>query len=154
MNSSGYTLTESVLIISIIGILGASAAPRFFAANETDTRFYRQDLLSSLRHARRLAVASRCPVQVDFSASGFELLQRSSCDSGTYSQDVFDPGDGSPGYSQTAPSGIAVSSTLDPLYFDALGRLVDGSNQPTDATITVGTLTIDAYGESGFSDAP
>ncbi len=151
---AGYTLTEAVLIISIIGILGAVAAPRFLGPNEADLQFFRQDVLSALRYGRKLAVASRCPVQVDFSSSSYELLQRANCESGGYSQDVFDPATGVSGFSQSAPSGVTLSSTLDPLYFDALGRVVDASDATTDVTISVGALTISARGESGFINAP
>ena len=151
---SGFTLTEAVLIIAIVGILGAAAAPRFLGPNEADLRFFQQDTLSAMRYARKLAVASRCPVQIDFTTGGFELRQRAACRTGSYTQAVFDPATGESGFSQTAPSGIALSSTLDPLYFDALGRVVNASDVPTDATISVGALTINARGESGFINAP
>lgn len=153
-STRGYTLTEAVLIIAIIGILGAAAAPRFLGQNEAESRFFQQDVLSALHYARKLAVASRCTVQVDFSSGGYELMQRSACSSGSFTQPVYDPATGESGFNQSTPSGVTLSSTLDPLFFDPLGRVVDSLDVPTDATISVGSLTIDARGESGFVNVP
>lgn len=150
----GFTLTETVLLISIIGILSVTAAPRFMDLAATDARIFHRETLAALRYARKLAVASHCPVEFDFTSSGFGVLQRLSCTSGAYSQAVFDPTSGAPGYSETAQNGVTLTSSLDPLYFDALGRVVDGSNVATDVTVSVGGLGINALGESGFIYAP
>ena len=150
----GFTLTETVVIISLIGILSVTAAPRLMDASATDTLVFRRETLSALRYARKLAVATHCPVQVDFTSSGYAMLQRTSCDTGLYSQAVFDPATGLPGYAGTAPSGVSVSSTLDPLYFDALGRVVNASAAATNATVSIGGLGITAVGETGFIYVP
>lgn len=150
----GFTLTETVVLISLIGILSVTAAPRLMDASTTDTLVFHRETVSALRYARKLAVATHCPVQVDFSSTGFSVFQRASCDSGLYSQAVFDPATGAAGYSGTAPTGVAVTSTLDPLYFDPLGRVVNASSVATDAAVGIGSLGITAVGESGFIYVP
>ncbi len=150
----GFSLTEMVLLISIIGILSVSAAPRFLDATSKDARFFHRETLAALRYARKLAVASHCPVEFDFTSSGYALMQRASCDSGTWTQVVFDPASGSSGYTGDTPSGITVTSSLDPIYFDTLGRAVDSSDAPTDVSVSVGGLAITALGESGYIHVP
>ena len=150
----GFSLTETILLISIIGILGVSAAPRLLDLGTTDARIFHRETLAALRYARKLAVSSHCSVEFDFTTSGFGVLQRSSCSSGSYSQTVFDPATGVAGYSATGPDGITLTSTLDPLYFDALGRVVDSTGTATDVTISIGGIGITALGESGFIYVP
>ncbi len=151
---AGFSLTEAVLLIAIIGIIGVTAAPRFLDLSATDARFSHRETLAALRYARKLAVASHCSVEVDFTSSGFSLLQRSSCTSGSYTQAVFNPATGAPGFTATMPGSVALSSSLDPLYFDALGRVTDASNTATNVTISIGGLGISAAGESGFIYVP
>lgn len=150
----GFSITEMVLLISIIGIVGATAAPRFLDSTSKDARFHHRETLAALRYARKLAVASHCPVQFDFTSGGYVLLQRASCDSGAYTQAVFDPASGAAGYTGTTPAGVSVSSSLDPIYFDRLGRVVDGSDAPTDVNVTIGGIAISALGESGYIHVP
>lgn len=154
VSSGGFTLTETVVLISLIGILSVTAAPRLMDASATDTIVFHRETVSTLRYARKLAVATHCPVQVDFTSTGYSVLQRASCDSGSYTQAVTDPAEGTSGYSGSAPSGVAVTSTLDPLYFDALGRVVDGTFAATDVTVGIGSLGITAVGETGFIYVP
>ncbi len=147
---NAYTLTESILTITLIGIIGVSAVPRFLDASSSDLYFFQNEMINALRYAKKVAVASRCTVQVDFAGSDFDLMQQSSCDSGAFSQDLVDPSSGSFGYNGSAPAGVSISSTLDPLYFDALGRIVDSTGAATDVTITIGSLAITGTGESGL----
>ena len=143
-----------VLLISIIGILGATAAPRFLDSSTQDALFHHRETLHAMRYARKLAVASHCPVEFDFTATGYRLMQRASCDSGAYSQAVFDPASGALGYTGTAPSGLTITSSLDPVYFDELGRSTNASGTPTDVSISIGGNAIAALGESGYIYAP
>lgn len=150
----GFSLTETVLLISIIGIMAVTAAPRFMDVGGTDSRIFHRETLAALRYARKLAVASHCSVQFDFTSNGFGVLQRGSCDSGTYTRAVFHPTTGAAGYTDTGPAGTSLTSSLDPLYFDALGRVVNSSGVATDVTISVDGIGITALGESGFIYVP
>jgi prepilin-type N-terminal cleavage/methylation domain-containing protein len=154
IGTRGFTLTELVLTLSIIGILSVAAAPRFLDVSTTDAQFFHREVIGALRHSRKLAVATNCPVQFALTVSGFTIRQRASCDSGSYTQPVFDPATGASGFSGTAPSGASFSSTLDPLYFDPLGRTVNSAGDATDVTITISGLGISAIGESGLIYEP
>lgn len=66
MNSKqlGFTLIELILVIVIMGVLATFAAPRFVNQSDFDARGFRDELLSSIRYAQKLAIASQCEVQV------------------------------------------------------------------------------------------
>ncbi len=148
--TSGFTLVELVIVLTILGILFAVGAPRFFSRSEFHERFFFQDSLAALRYAQKLAVASGCEVQVTFTASDYALAQRASCQAGAFSQAVPNPGTGEPTYTEQAPSGTALASSVNPMVFDGLGRALDASLTVADATVTVGAHSISVVGETGF----
>ena len=108
--TSGVTIVELVIVLVILGILSAVAAPRFFSRSGFHERFFFQDSLAALRYAQKLAVASGCEVQVTFSASDYALAQRASCQSGAFSQAVPNPGTGGASYTNQAPSGVSTGT--------------------------------------------
>ena len=59
-SDDGFTLTELVVTIAILGALALVSAPRFFGAREFDDRFFFDDTWNALRHAQKLAVATGC----------------------------------------------------------------------------------------------
>jgi MSHA pilin protein MshC len=148
--SKGFTLVELVITILLVGILAAVGGSRFMVIGDFNERFFLDETLGAIRYAQKLAVVTGCTTQVDFSASGFSVEQRASCASGSFTQSVPHPGNGSPTYTGVAPNGISVSSDVDPLAFDALGRALDGSTT-SDASITVGSRSIAVAGETGFA---
>ena len=154
--SDGFTIVELVVVIVLIGTLGVVAGPRFFGTGGYDESFFRNDTLSAVRYAQKLAVATGCQVQVAFTANSYSLkLQDGTpCAGSIFTTDVRHPGTGAIGFSNTAPNGVSVSSDISPLYFDALGRAMDTAENVTDATITVGALQVLVVGESGFVYAP
>jgi len=150
----GFTLTELVTTLSLIGILSAVAAPRFFSLREFSGSFFFDETLSGLRYAHSLAVATGCEVQVDFTTSSWVARQRAGCDLGTFSAEVLDPVSGSPGFRGSAPEGVPVGSSVDPIIFDALGRVLDTSGAIRDVVVTVDARSIEISGESGFLREP
>jgi len=148
--TAGVTLVELVLVLVIVGILSAVAAPRFFSRSGFHELFFFHDSLSALRYAQKLAVASGCEVQVTFTASDYALAQRVSCQTGAFSQAVPNPGTGEATYTNQAPSGTALASSVNPIVFDGLGRALDASLTVADAMVTVGAQSINVVGETGF----
>lgn len=116
-------------------------------------RAHRQ-ALSDLRYAHQLSTASGCPVQVDFTSTSYTLTQRSGCRSGSFSQAVIDPTTNQSPYLVTAPSGVTITSTVDPLVFDTLGRTTTTAGIVATATISVGGRALEAIGETGLVRAP
>ena len=148
--TAGVTLVEMVLVLVILGILSALAAPRFFSRSGFQESFFFQDSLAALRYAQKLAVASGCQVQVTISASDYVLVQRASCQTGAFDQPVANPGTGEAAYTNQAPSGTPLASSVNPIIFDSLGRALDASLSVADATVTVGSQSIEVVGETGF----
>jgi prepilin-type N-terminal cleavage/methylation domain-containing protein len=155
-NQSGFTLIELVMVIIILGILAATAIPRFLDRSVTDERFFYEDTLAGLRHAHKLALSSGCAVQFEFDADGFELLQNdqacfNAASSADYSLNVYRPS-GEDNYHVTnLPDGVFLGSTTNTLIFNSEGQVTsDGSSVINSTTVTVGDRTILIEGETGF----
>jgi type II secretory pathway pseudopilin PulG len=147
-------LVEVITVLAILGIVALVAAPRFFRSAEFHARFFRDDVRAALAHAQALAVASGCEVEFAISGSSYHLRQRSACTSGAFSREVASPSTGQPPFSATAPSGVTLSASVNPVRFDALGRVLDAGGSVTDVTLSVGGQSVSAVGETGFVHAP
>ena len=155
-SSQGFTMVELIVVMVLIGTIGVVLGPRFFGQTGFNERFFRNDALSAIRYAQKLAVATGCQVRVSFTANSYSLkLQDGTpCAGSSFTTDVIHPGSGDSSFSNTAPNGVTVSSDVSPLTFDGLGRALNSSGTVTDATITVGSLQALVVGESGFAYAP
>jgi len=154
LRRTGFTVIELVVLISIIGIIGAVAAPRFLALSEMESARAHRQALSDLRFAQQLSSSSGCPVQVDFSVGSYTLTKRTNCRSGAFTLAVIDPVSNMPPFVIVLPSGIAITSTVDPLVFDALGRTTNTAGVVSNASITIGTRALQAIGETGLVRVP
>jgi len=152
--SAGFTLVETVVLIVILGIVAVSVAPRFVSVTDMDGSRAHTQARDDLRYARQLAATSGCPIQVDFTATGYVLTQRNACRSGAFSRAVVDPVTNAGTFAITVPSGVAVSSSVDPLVFDALGRATNASGTPTTANIRIAGRPLEAVGETGLIRVP
>lgn len=153
----GFTLVELVVVIIIIGIVGGAMGTMFIDRDDYDQRFFYDDVLTALRYAQKLAIATGCDTGVDFTASGFAVYRRASCTSGALTSTVTHPGKDpsrsvqSDTYQNTnLPSGLSLSSTVDPVVFDTLGRAKTSGGTVSNVTVTVGSRTVTVIGETGF----
>jgi MSHA pilin protein MshC len=99
-------------------------------------------------------VASGCEVEFSISGSTYRLRQRSACSSGAFSAEVTSPATGQAPFAGTAPAGVALSASVNPFRFDALGRVRSGGGAVSDVSLTVGSRSFTAVGETGFVHAP
>lgn len=155
----GYTVVELVVVMVLMGILAASAMPRFFEVSRFDEMGYADSLLGALRYAQKLALASRCDTRVAITSSGYALYQRElaapTCQSGhanpinELTRPVSRPGGAT--WSGSTPTGVAVEA-LD-IYFDSQGRprfTVSGSLLDDFEDFDVGSRTVTLEPDSGL----
>lgn len=150
----GFTLVETVVLIVILGIVAVSAAPRFASLSALDAARAHQQTRDDLRYARQLASTSGCPIRVDFTGAGYVLDQRTACRSGSFSRPVLDPATNTAPFAIALPTGLAITSTVDPLVFDERGRATDAGGNAIDADIRIGSLRLEAVGETGLVRVP
>ncbi len=151
---TGFTLVELVMVIIMLGILSASALPKFFDKNTFAERAFFDDTLNAVRYAQKLAVATGCNVKVSISSDRYtltRLVDYSSAlctNSATGSLAVFNPSSGIGSYSGSE-SGVTLTSSVPSFNFDALGTA------STDAILTVaGSKVINVIAETGYVYAP
>lgn len=147
---AGFTLPELMLVLVFVAVLAAVGGPRLFSASAFRADVYRDEVRAALAHAQKRAVASGCEVQIAIDASGYALSQRSGCTGPVFDLDVPHPAGGGGAYAGPAPDGVFLTSTVNPIVFDALGRAHDAGGTIADATVTVGSSQIHAVGETGF----
>lgn len=154
LGSPGFTLVEAVVLISILGILGAVAAPRFLSLRELEAARAHRQALSDLRYAQHQAAGSGCPVEVDFEPGSYRMRQRSTCRTGAFERELVDPATRVAPFVVVLPEGVTLSASVDPIVFDALGRLTLSDGTITNLLIQIGDRSLEGVGETGFVRAP
>ncbi|MFZ3219220.1 MAG: prepilin-type N-terminal cleavage/methylation domain-containing protein [Rhodoferax sp.] len=69
----GFTLTELIMVMVLVGVLAVVAAPRIFNTNDFNGRGFHDETLAMLRYAQKTAIAQRRTVCVTFGASTLTL---------------------------------------------------------------------------------
>ena len=68
ITQKGFTLVELVTTMLLLGILSATALPKFFSVSGYQQQVFFDDTLAAVRFAQKLAVATGCNVQVSIAA--------------------------------------------------------------------------------------
>jgi MSHA pilin protein MshC len=123
MNRNGFTLVELIVVISVMGIMLAVAAPRFVNSDVFETRGDAGLLSSTLRYAQKTAIAQRRNVYVVYKATVPPSIDL--CFSANCSQKVVNPENGN-GYSFVFSPMVEVNAAS--FAFDSLGRPIPNNN--------------------------
>ena len=138
MPHRGFTMVELIVVMILVGILGAIGAARFFSRTGFDVASYAEQLRAMARYAQKLAIAQHRNVFVVGGPDGIALCYANALPCPA-SQMVTAPGGANSGSSATRsfcvsggsyaanwycegrPSGVTLTS-ISPFYFDALGK--------------------------------
>jgi MSHA pilin protein MshC len=119
--SHGFTLIELVVVIVLMGILGAIAASRMLTSQGFASRGFYDEAQAVVRYAQKTAIAWRSTITVCVSATDVSAISNANCASPTYVPNPVNPAN--PLKSSTAPSGVTLSSAPGPSFtFDSAGR--------------------------------
>jgi prepilin-type N-terminal cleavage/methylation domain-containing protein len=145
----GFTLIELVTVITILGVLAAYVAPRFWSQQTFSDRGYVDELAAALRSTQKAAVISGCPARLTLAASSYVATQQAASGNACNLSDNTWPtpilsADGS-AIQDTAPANTTAAPT-GVFQFDTQGRL---SSSPA-STITVGTHTLTIVAGTGL----
>jgi MSHA pilin protein MshC len=143
----GFSLTELIVVIVIVGALAAVGIPRFVDTQTFQERGFYDEALSAARYAQKFAVATGCPVQLTINSGVYTLNQGTTCTSGIYTANVVNPATRATTFTATAPSGVTFTMGPTTVVFDALGQASG------DRTVTVGSRSFQIIGATGFVKA-
>lgn len=157
---AGWTLVELIIVMVLIGIITVITLPRFFDTQTFSSRGYYDEVLSAVRYARQLSVASGCDIKVAVNNSGYSLKQRaaSGCDTGLFTEFVRDPsiqdkmGSGSPDFAGMTPDGVNVMGSIS-FHYDKLGRPRNSAGNLISGvqTVTIAGRALNVEPETGYS---
>jgi MSHA pilin protein MshC len=159
--SAGFSLIELITVIVLLGILSVFAVGRLLSPDQFEVKGFFDDTVNAVRFAQKLAVSTGCDVQVEMTASGYQLLRSSAipasptisaCIAGNFVVPVDNPANRSKRYKN-----LGTGFKIDPLtsmIFNARGVLDSGDNviyTVSDGTTdTSNSFSFTVFGQTGL----
>ena len=134
---SGFTMIEMIVVMMVVGILGAIVLPRFADQSVFEVRGFEDETKALLRYAQKAPIAQRRFVCVSFSATGATLSIGATIACGAA---LTGPRGETP-FAISAGSGTGYTPTPTGFYFDASGTPSMGQ---TIAVTGGGSITVEA----------
>lgn len=147
----GFTLIELIMVLVLLGILAAYAAPRIFNRSDFDARGMEDMTMSYLRYAQKTAIAQRRTVCLSITGSGISLTLAATAATASCATAL----NGPDGKAALAVSGISYATRPAANFsFDGLGQPVNatGTALTSAQTFTVagGSRTITVEAATGY----
>jgi MSHA pilin protein MshC len=136
----GFSLTELVVVIVIIGIIAVVVLPRINLTLFEQAGFFQQSL-AAIRHGQKLAIASGCDVDVVINSTSCTLTWSGS-PAGCPATAIDNTATGAANFCQ---GGTAEGSPSVNITFDNIGR------PDAQKTIVFGSRTIRVEAETGYT---
>ena len=147
-------MVELVIVVVIIGLISVATLPRLFKTERFELAAFHNQALNAIRYAQKIAVSMGCEVQVSHTSNTISLNMRASCTSGSFTTAIDSPGNTGTAYVKTAPSGITITSSGFPIYFDRGGRSHNSGGTVANTSMQVNTKDITIIGETGYAYEP
>jgi prepilin-type N-terminal cleavage/methylation domain-containing protein len=145
LHSQGFTLVELVTTLVIIGVLGSMAVSKIFDDQVIEQRSYIDELASALRHARKIAIASECPVRFTLDPTSYTANQPDAyCNTSGAWTTLVSRGDGTP-LQGVAPTDVLTAPAT------VIDFQPDGTIAVAPPNIAAGPFTITLDPESGMA---
>jgi MSHA pilin protein MshC len=130
--SHGFTLTELVISIAVIGILAAIAMPRFVSSKGFASRGFYDEAQAVVRFAQKTAIAWRRSITVCVSATQVSAITNANCAAPV---PLYHPTNATAELKTTVPDGVTLSP-VGSFSFDGMGRPSAAATITLTSTIT------------------
>ena len=154
MKATGFTLVELIVVILLVGILSVAAIPRFFSDDGFKARGIADEIITSIRHAQRLAMTRGAQHRIDVEPTYYYVCKSNGNNCAINGTNVRHP-NGQNKYLIDATKGLPanlITSTIH-VEFNSLGQPVDatGALIPNDIDIEIDPFTIRIEEETGYA---